>query len=141
MPKILYINIIWFSVVIVAIIMNGIARYSSTLLSEVPDIEQSKFFLFDSLLVCIFIISFVGIMRRKKWGFAFTVSLNYVLTIWPFMPIMAFAIYCFKSGLPISEMPLEYATPNILSVAIAVISFIFALLIRRKSVSSVFENM
>jgi len=141
MPKILYINIIWFSVVIVAIIMNGIARYSSTLLSEVPDIEQSKFFLFDSLLVCIFIISFVGIMRRKKWGFAFTVSLNYVLTIWPFMPIMAFAIYCFKSGLPISEMPLEYATPNILSVAIAVTSFIFALLIRRKSVSSVFENM
>jgi uncharacterized membrane protein YqaE (UPF0057 family) len=141
MPKILYINIIWFSVVIVAIIMNGIARYSSTLLSEVPDIEQSKFFLFDSLLVCIFIISFVGIMRRKKWGFAFTVSLNYVLTIWPFMPIMAFAIYCCKSGLPISEMPLEYATPNILSVAIAVTSFIFALLIRRKSVSSVFENM
>jgi uncharacterized membrane protein YqaE (UPF0057 family) len=141
MPKILYINIIWFSVVIVAIIMNGIARYSSTLLSEVPDIEQSNFFLFDSLLVCIFIISFVGIMRRKKWGFAFTVSLNYILTIWPFMPIMAFAIYCFKSGLPISEMPLEYATPNILSVAIAVISFILALLIRRKSVSSVFENM
>ena len=132
---------IWFSVVVVAIIINGIARYSSTLGNEVLEIEQSKLFLFDSLLVCIFIISFVGIMRRKKWGFAFTVSLNYVLTIWPFMPIMAFAIYCFKSGLPISEMPLEYATPNIFSVAIAVISFIFALLIRRKSVSSVFENM
>lgn len=141
MPKILYINMIWFSVVMVAIVMNGIARYSSTVWSEVPDIEQSKFFLFDSSLVCISIISFVGIMRRKKWGFAFTVSLNYVLTIWPFMPIMAFAIYCFKSGLPISEMPLEYATPNILSVAIAVISLIFALLLRRKSVSSVFEDM
>lgn len=141
MPKILYINMIWFSVVVVAIIINGIARYSSTLGNEVLEIEQSKLLLFDSLLVCIFIISFVGIMRRKKWGFAFTVSLNYVLTIWPFLPIMAFAIYCFKSGLPISEMPLEYATPNIFSVTIAVISLIFALLIRRKSVSSVFENM
>jgi hypothetical protein len=141
MPKILYINIIWFSIVMVAMVINGIARYSSILWSEVPDIEQSKFFLFDSLLVCIFIISFVGVMRRKKWGFEFTVSLNYVLTIWPFMPIVALAISCFKSGLPISEIPFEYVTPNIVSVIIAVISLIFVLLIRRKSVRSVFENM
>ena len=141
MPRIIYVNIIWLSIVTSALIIDAIARYASALWSSLPDAVQNASIISIGMLVCMFIAATIGIIKKKKWGYDFTVSLNYVLGILSFIPIAGFAIYCLKTGFPVSEIPLEYVTPNILGAIVSVVSLIFALLIRRKSVSSVFENM
>jgi hypothetical protein len=122
-------------------VMDAIARHSSELWNSVPDSVQNDFYVLYGMLGCMFIIAATGVMKRKKWGYAFTVSLNYVLATLTFMPLIGIALYCFKSGLPFFEIPLEYVTPNIFGVIVSVVCLVFALLIRRKSVSSVFESM
>lgn len=125
----------------VALVMAAADRHASEFWDSMPDVRQNYDLLFVGVFGGMFLASVVGVLKRKKWGYEFIVSFNYVLAFLSFIPIIGLAIYCFKSGVPVSEIPLKDVAPNIYNGTVSIVSLAFALLIRRKNVSSVFKNM
>ena len=141
MPRVLYGNIIWFAIVMGAIFLAALSRHESEFWDSMPDVRRNYDLLFVGVFGAIFLISSIGIILQKKWGYEFTVSFNYLLAFLSFIPLLGLIFYFLKEGIPLSELTLEMVKPNIDNAIISCVSLIFALLIRRDSVSSHFENM
>ena len=141
MPRILYWNIIWFAVVMGALFLAALSRHESEVWDSMADVRQNYDLFFVGGFGIIFVISSIGIIRQKKWGYEFTVSFNYLLAFLSLIPFFGLTLYFLKEGISLSELTFEMVTPNIDNAIVSGVSLIFAFLIRRENVSSHFENM
>ena len=136
MPKVIYANLIWLFIIVLGAIAASIFRHASGSWDIMPDVRMNYDILFVCGFCCLFIISLIGILKRKKWGYEFTMCFNYILIMLAFIPIIIGIIYALKSSIPFHII----WNANLQNLIIGVVSIVFVFFMKRSNIKSLFNE-
>ncbi|MCG7899777.1 MAG: hypothetical protein JAY85_15145 [Candidatus Thiodiazotropha weberae] len=92
--KALYVNAIWFVILIVGLIGAAVQRHTSLDWSEMSDVRMNYDLLYGSLAIYL-AISVYGLLAKRNWGYSLSVAANATLTVMPLAIFVAsmFLVY------------------------------------------------
>ena len=136
MPKVIYANLIWLFIIVVGAVAASIFRHSSGAWDIMPNVRMNYDILFVGGFCCLFIIAIIGILKRKRWGYEFTMCFNYILVMLAFIPIIIGIFYVLKSSIPFHLI----WEANLQNLVIGLVSIIFVFFMRRPNIKLLFEK-
>lgn len=99
MPKIVYANIVWFLIVIASAVSASISRHGSTEWDKMADVRMNYDVVFAGVFGSYCLVSIVGLLKRKKWGYSSAMGFNYVIAALSIIPMLGL-----RNDIPLSEV-------------------------------------
>ena len=116
--KIIYINLVWFALLIIGIINAAIGRHTSEVWEGMTGARSNYNFLYAGIGLLL-LTSIVGILLKRKWGYELTLSANSTMTLLPL------SIFCASFFLLPSYSTIEIITLHATNLTIGLISLFF----------------
>lgn len=138
MPKIVYANIIWFLVVMASTVGASIARHESTEWDKMEGVRLNYDILFVGVFGIYCLVSIVGLLKRKKWGYSSAMGFNYVIAFLSVVPVLGLLFFSLRNDISLSEAADANWGLTPTGLALGIISLVFIALMRRQNVKSVF---
>lgn len=138
MPKIVYANIVWFGLIVLMGVNASLMRHKSSTWQAMPDVEIKYDVLFVGVFGLLFLISSIGLLKKKQWGYQFTMAFNAILTFLVIVPFISLTVLNFEQNISLSQaVRYSWDTNNFI---ISFISLIFIILMNRKTIKSIYNN-
>lgn len=99
MPKIVCANIVWFLIVIASAVSASISRHGSTEWDKMADVRMNYDVVFVGVFGSYCLVSIVGLLKRKKWGYSSAMGFNYVIAALSIIPMLGL-----RNDIPLSEV-------------------------------------
>jgi hypothetical protein len=116
--KLIYANIIWFTLLIFGILNASIGRFNSEEWISMSDVRLKYTLLYGGVILFL-IISIIGLLLKKSWGYKIALTSNLIMTLIPLS--MFFVSFFILSEIPISEIFSIHA----FNLTVGIVSLIF----------------
>jgi hypothetical protein len=140
MPKVIYANLVWFLIVMVGTVGASINRHTSEFWAAMPDVRRNYDLFFVGAYGLLFLVALIGILKRKKWGYEFTMAFNYILALLAFIPVVGLIIFNLRNGIPLSWIADLDWRINSDNIIVSSVSIVFIVFMRRPNVKSLFNK-
>ncbi len=140
MPKVIYANLIWFFIVMVGAVNGSISRHKSEFWQGMPDVSRNYDLLFLGAYGCLFLMSLVGILKRKRWGYECAMGFNYTLSALIVIPFIAIFIFTITNGIPLSFLSQIDLATYLNYIVVSTVSIVFIFFMRRPNIKSLFNK-
>lgn len=141
MPKVIYANLIWFLIIMVGTVRAAIYRHTSESWQCMPaSVIRNYDLMFVGAYGCLFLISLVGILKRKRWGYECAMGFNYTLSALVIIPFIAIFIFTITNGIPLSFLSQIDLATYLNYIVVSIVSIVFIFFMRRPNVKSLFNK-
>jgi hypothetical protein len=130
--KLIYANIIWFILLILGILNASIGRFNSEEWISMSDVRLKYTLLYGGVMLYL-IISIIGLLLKKSWGYKIALISNSIMTLIPLS--MFFVSFFILSEMPISEIVSIHA----FNLTVGIVSLVFWLAQLRLGVKAASE--
>lgn len=123
-------------------IAASIYRHSSEDWARMSDVTLNYDLMFVGAFGLFALAASIGLLKKKKWGYAFAMAFNYILALMAFLPICALLIFNLQNDIPLSEIAkLKWYGNNLDNLFISAVSIILIVFMSRSNVKTLYKNM
>lgn len=141
MPNVIYINMLWLLIMTGLSITSSIKRHLSAEWNRMPDLRLGYDFLFVGVFGLLFLMTTIGLLKRKKWGYDCAMCFNYILALMALVPVIALVLFNWEHGIPLSEILKIDWSFHLGNILISAVSVVFISLMRRSNIKSIFQTI
>ncbi len=115
----IYANIVWYAIIVYGLVGAAVHRHSSADWEGMADARMNYDLVFGGLALYL-IVSAVGLMLKRKWGYLLAVSANATLALAPMAVLIASLVIVFPA-----LSVIEVLQSNLVNLVLGVVSLGF----------------